>query len=427
MSAVEDILSGIAIPPLARARQHFSRPVLHDVAASVRQQMKKPGLLEKVKTGDRVAIAVGSRGIANLRLIVATIVDCLKEVGADPFIVPAMGSHGGATAAGQTAVLADYGVTPEVIGAPVISSLEVTNLGSAAEPIYFDKQAIAAEHTVAVGRVKLHPAFRGDYESGLVKMIAIGLGKQKGAELCHGFGIENMAFHIERVARIALRRANILCGVALLENAYDETCQVLALPAAEILVTEPSLLLAAKQYMPQIYFPQVDVLIIDEMGKNISGTGMDPNIIERYTTPTIANTNKFQRIVVRDLTPESHGNFNGAGLADICTRRLFNKMNFAATYPNQLTSRVVASGRIPMVMENDRMAIQAAIKTCCGVDYANLRIVRIKNTMELAEIMISPALLPEAVNHPQVEIIDRLQDIAFDAAGNLLDQCNIAQ
>ncbi len=422
MNVIDELLSGITIPSLAKARQTFARPILPDVTAVVRQEIQKPGLLDKVRPGDRVAIAVGSRGIANLSLIIATIVECLKSVGAEPFIVPAMGSHGGASAAGQTAVLADYGVTPAMVGAPVISSLDVTNLGSAAEPVYFDKQALAAEHTMAVGRVKLHPAFRGDYESGLVKMIAIGLGKQKGAELCHGFGIENMAFHIERLARISLSRANILCGVALLENAYDETCQVLALPAAEILATEPGLLLAAKQYMPQIYFPQVDVLIIDEMGKNISGTGMDPNIIERYTTPTIANTNKFQRIVVRDLTAESHGNFNGAGLADICTRRVFDKMNFAATYPNQLTSRVVASARIPMVMENDRQAILAAIKTCCGIDQANLRMVRIKNTMELAEIMISPALLAEAVNHPLVEIFDSPQELAFDATGNLIDQ-----
>lgn len=420
MSVIDEMLSGITIPPLAKARQTFSRPILQDVATAVCQEMQKPGLLAKVKPGDRVAIAVGSRGIANLELIIAAIVECLKSVGAEPFIVPAMGSHGGATAAGQTAVLADYGVTPELVGAPVVSSLDVTNLGSAAEPVYFDKQAIAAEHTVAVGRIKLHPAFRGDYESGLVKMIAIGLGKQKGAELCHGFGIENMAFNIERIARIALQQANILCGVALLENAYDETCQVVALPAAEILATEPGLLLAAKQNMPQIYFQQVDVLIIDEMGKNISGTGMDPNIIERYTTPTIANTNKFQRIVVRDLTAESHGNFNGAGLADICTRRVFDKMNFAATYPNQLTSRVVASARIPMVMENDRQAILAAIKTCCGIDQTNLRLLRIKNTLELAEIMISPALIDEARNHSQVEILGKPEEVAFDDKGNLL-------
>ena len=422
MSVIDELLSSITIPPLAKARQNFARPILPDVAAAVRQEMQKPGLLDKVRPGDRVAIAVGSRGIANLSLIIATIVECLKSVSAEPFIVPAMGSHGGASAAGQTAVLADYGVTPAVVGAPIVSSLEVTNLGSAAEPVYFDKQALAADHTVAVGRIKLHPAFRGAYESGLVKMVAIGLGKQKGAELCHGFGIENMAFHIERIARISLQRANILCGVALLENAYDETCQVLALPTAEILATEPGLLLAAKQNMPQIYFPQVDVLIIDEMGKNISGTGMDPNIIERYTTPSIANTNKFQRIVVRDLTAESHGNFNGAGLADICTRRVFEKMNFAATYPNQLTSRVVASARIPMVMENDRQAILAAIKTCCGIDPANLRMVRIKNTTELAEVMISPALLAEAVTHPLVEIFDSPQELAFDATGNLIDQ-----
>lgn len=420
MNVIDELLSGITIPPLAKARQNFARPIVKDVAAAVRQEMKKAGLLDKVRPGDRVAIAVGSRGISNLKLIIATIVECLKNAGAEPFIVPAMGSHGGATAAGQATVLADFGITLEGIGAPIVSSLDVANLGSPTEPVYFDKNALAAEHTVAVGRIKLHPAFRGAYESGLVKMIAIGLGKQKGAELCHGFGIENMAFHIERIARVALSQANILCGVALVENAYDETCKVLALPAAEILATEPGLLLEAKQNMPQIYFQQVDVLIIDEMGKNISGTGMDPNIIERYTTPTIANTNKFQRIVVRDLTSESHGNFNGAGLADICTRRVFDKINFAATYPNQLTSRVVASARIPMVMENDRQAILAAIKTCCGIDQTNLRMVRIKNTMELAEIMISPALFQEARNHSQLELVGPSEEMLFDAEANLV-------
>ena len=418
MNAIDEILAGIAIPPLAPARQHFVRPVLPDVAAAVRAEMNKPGVLDKVKQGDRVAITAGSRGIANLRLIVATIVKCLKERGAEPFIVPTMGSHGGATAAGQTAVLADFGITREQVGAPVVSSLEVANLATAQEPAYFDKQALAAEHTVVVGRIKMHPAFRGIYESGLVKMIAIGLGKQKGAELCHGFGIQNMPLHIERIARVSLERANILCGVALLENAYDETSQVLALPAAEILAAEPGLLQEAKQLMPQIGFASVDVLVIDEMGKNISGTGMDPNIIERYTTPTLTSTNRFQRIVVRDLTPESHGNFNGAGLADICTRRLYEKMDLAATYPNQLTSRVVASGRIPMVMDSDRRAIQAAIRTCCNIDETNVRLVRIKNTADLTEIMISPALFEEAGAHPRIEILGPAAELPFDVAGN---------
>jgi hypothetical protein len=411
------------IPPLAKVRQKFARPFLTDVPAAVRNEMARPGLVAEVRPGDKVAITVGSRGIANLPQIIREIVNCLRQAGAEPFIVPAMGSHGGATAMGQIEVLSDYHITHESVGAPILSSMEVVDLSDGGEaPVYFDKIAMAADHTLVVGRIKLHPAFRGSYESGLVKMIAIGLGKQRGAEYCHGFGVENMSAQIERMARIALNRANILCGVALLENAYDETCKVVAVPAAEILAAEPALLQEAKSNMPQIYFSQADVLVIDEMGKNISGTGMDPNVIERYTTPSIPNAKRFQRIVVRDLTPESHGNFNGAGLADICTRRVFDKMDFAATYPNQLTSRVVASARIPMVMENDRQAIQAAVKTCCGIDENKLRMIRIKNTKDIEEILISPALMTEAQNHPQVEVVSQPAELLFDSAGNLLNK-----
>jgi hypothetical protein len=252
-------------------------------------------------------------------------------------------------------------------------------------------------------------------------MIAIGLGKQEGAELCHSLGLEKMSAQIESMARVAIAKANILCGVALLENGYDESCKVVAMTAGEILDAEPALLEEAKNYMPQIYLNKVDVLVIDEMGKNISGTGMDPNILERYTTPSIPDTDKFQRIVVRDLTQESHGNFNGAGLADICTRRMFEKMVFAATYPNSLTSRVVNSGKIPMVMDNDRQAILAAIKTCCDIDPENVRMVRIKNTLHLEDIRISRALIEEARRHPNIELNGELVPLLFDSTGELIN------
>jgi len=423
MSVVDELLRGVNIPPLARVRQKFLRPILSDVPAAVRNEMGKQGLLNKVKPGDTVAVTVGSRGIANLPVIIREIVNSLIKVGALPFIIPAMGSHGGATAPGQVEILSDLGITRESIGAPIRATMEVVNLSAAGEaPVFIDRLAFAADHTVVVGRIKLHPAFRGRYESGLVKMIAIGLGKQKGAEYCHGFGLVNMSTQIEQMARVVLSKANILCGVALLENAYDETCKVVAMPAADIISAEPALLEESKGYMPQIYFDAADVLVVDEMGKNISGTGMDPNIIERFTTPTIPDTNKFQRIVVCDITSESHGNFNGAGLADICTRKMFEKMDFSATYPNQLTSRVLKSAKIPMVMENDRQAIMAAIKTCIEIDTENIRIVRIKNTMNLEDIWISPALLIEAHRHSNIEVFDQPVPILFDSTGNIINR-----
>ncbi len=421
MSVIDELLSGVSIPPMARARQIFPRPVLVDVPGVVRREMEKPGLLSPVKPGDQVAVTVGSRGIANLPVIIGEIIAALKKKGADPFIVPAMGSHGGATAEGQVEVLAGLGITPDSVGAPIRATMEVVNLSAEGQsPVYFDKFAIAADHTVVVGRVKLHTSFRGPYESGLVKMIAIGLGKQKGAELCHSQGLEKMSAQIESMARVALAKTHILCGVALLENGYDESCKIVAMPAGEILAQEPSLLDEARSYMPQVYFDHVDVLIVDEMGKNISGTGMDPNIIERFTTPSIPDTDKFQRIVVREITPESHGNFNGSGLADICTRKMFENMDFAATYPNPLTSRVVKSAKIPMVMENDRQAILAAIKTCCDIDPNNVRMIRIKNTLHLEDIEISPALMAEARQHPQIELLEHPVPLVFDSEGYLL-------
>ena len=420
MSIIDELLSDVLIPPMAKVRQVFPRPVLRNVAEVVQREMMKPGLLDKIKPGDSVAVTVGSRGIANLPVIIREIVDSLKKAGAQPFIVPAMGSHGGASAEGQTEVLSGLGITPESVGAPIRATMEVINLSEEGQsPVYFDRNAFAAQHTVVVGRVKIHTSFRGPYESGIVKMIAIGLGKQKGAELCHSLGLEKMSAQIESMARIAIAKTNILCGVALLENGYDETCKIVSIPAGQILDAEPALLVEARGYMPQVYLNHIDVLIVDEMGKNISGTGLDPNIIERFTTPSIPDTDKFQRIVIRDLTPESHGNFNGSGLADMCTRRLFEKMDFAATYPNPLTSRVAGSVKIPMVLETDRQAIRAAIKTCLNIDPANVRMVRIKNTLHLEEIQISAALMREARSHPHIEVLENAAPLLFDTQGDL--------
>ncbi len=420
----EQLVGSSKIPDLVTVEQTFPRPVIKDIPAAVRKALNEKKLIQRIPEGARVAVSAGSRGIANISLITATVVKLLQEAGAEPFIVPAMGSHGGATAEGQKAVLKSLGITEEQLGVPIRSSMEVEQVGTTATklPLYIDKLACReADAIVVINRIKPHTTFRGDYESGLAKMIVIGLGKQQGAELCHSTGPQNMAAMIKELAEHLIEKTSIVFGLGLVENAYDETCQITALPAEEIIDKEPDLLKEARSQMPCIYFKNYDVLVIDEMGKNISGTGLDPNIVGRYTTETMKNENWVQRIVVLDLTALTQGNANGIGLADICSKKAYQKINFEKTYPNSLTTGVVFSTKIPMVMNNDRQAIQAAIKTCFDSDKNKIRLVRIKNTLQLENIQISEALLPEARKNPMIKVLnDQTRPLSFDEEGNLI-------
>lgn len=423
MSVFEQLIGACKIPSLVPVKQKFPRPVLADIPGEINKCLRENDLLQRIPAGSRVAVTAGSRGIAGIDMITKALVEALKETGAKPFIVPAMGSHGGATAEGQQEVLASLGISAETMGVPVKSSMDVLKLGYTETnlPVYVDKIALSeADAIVVVNRIKPHTTFRGTYESGLAKMIAIGLGKQQGAELCHSTGPQNMAPMIKILAEKIIEKANIVFGLGILENAFDETCKIVALPAEEILDREPELLREAWSHMPCIYFKKYDVLVVDEIGKNISGTGLDPNIVGRYTTKTIKDEDWVQRIAVLDLTEQTGGNANGIGLADICSRRAYEKIDFQKTYPNCLTTRVVFSARIPMVMDNDRQAIQAAIKTCFDADQNNIRLIRIKNTLQLDQIQISEALLPEAEENPAIEILDRKANpLTFNRAGNL--------
>ncbi len=420
----EQLVGSSKIPDLVTVEQTFPRPVIKDIPAAVRKALNEKKLIQRIPEGARVAVSAGSRGIANISLITATVVKLLQEAGAEPFIVPAMGSHGGATAEGQKAVLKSLCITEEQLGVPIRSSMEVEQVGTTATklPLYIDKLACReADAIVVINRIKPHTTFRGDYESGLAKMIVIGLGKQQGAELCHSTGPQNMAAMIKELAEHLIEKTSIVFGLGLVENAYDETCQITALPAEEIIDKEPDLLKEARSQMPCIYFKNYDVLVIDEMGKNISGTGLDPNIVGRYTTETMKNENWVQRIVVLDLTAPTQGNANGIGLADICSKKAYQKINFEKTYPNSLTTGVVFSTKIPMVMNNDRQAIQAAIKTCFDSDKNKIRLVRIKNTLQLENIQISEALLPEARKNPMIKVLnDQTRPLSFDEEGNLI-------
>lgn len=336
-------------------------------------------------------------------------------------MIPAMGSHGGASAEGQLKVLASMGVTEDYIGAPIKSSMEVVEVDRTKNdlPVYIDKYANEADGIIVLNRIKPHVAFRGKYESGVVKMITIGLGKQKGAEICHRLGFGKMAESLEEISLKIAECKNIIMGIGILENGYDETCEIIPMSKEEIFVKEPELLEKAKSMLPKIYFDKFDVLVIDEIGKNITGTGMDTNIIGRYHTPYASGGPVITKIVVLDLTKESHGNGNGIGLADFTTNRFFTKMKLDQTYPNSITSTVQNSIKIPMILKSDKMAMQGAIKTSNIEDFSKVKIVRIKNTLDLESIYISEALYEEAKMNENLEIVQGPMEFDFD------DNCNL--
>lgn len=416
-----DLLSNVPIPPVVKIKQHFSAQHITDVPQAVREQLQRPEVLSTLKPGQRIAVTVGSRGIAKLPEIVGTVVQFLKDQGTSPFIIPCMGSHGGATAQGQREVLAGLGITEDTMGVPIRASMETVEIGVTTKgiPVYIDKFAHEADGIVVINRVKPHTAFRGRYESGLMKMLTIGLGKQHGAEICHAAGFKYMHENMPAAAMVILAKEPILFGVATVENAYDEPMLIRALTKEEIPDQEPGLLELARENMPRLPFEHMDVLIVDEIGKNISGDGMDPNVTGRYASPYASGGPEVEKIVVLDITDESHGNGNGLGMADFTTQRAYRKFDFLMTYPNAITSTVTNIVRIPMVLDSDRLAIQAAIKTCNRLDQSQVEMVRIKNTLKLSEMLISPSLLSQAKQLPNVEIVSEPQPLGFDAQGNL--------
>jgi len=418
---IKDLLKDIPLPRMVKIRQVFPAPRAADVEGALRREFAKAGVGDAVKPGMNIALAVGSRGLAELPTLVRVTVDELKKRGARPFIVPAMGSHGGATAEGQREMLANLGVTEASAGCPIISSMDVVEIGRLANglPVYMDKNAHAADGIAFIARVKPHTAFRSANESGLVKMVTIGLGKQKGAESAHAYGFKHMGEHIVAMAEIALARTPILFGIGTVENAYDEIARLVAVPAAAIIAADRKLLKEARANMASLPFKQIDVLIIDQIGKDISGDGMDPNITGRYPTPYASGGPEVGKMVVLDLTEKTHGNANGMGTADFTTRRLLNKVDFPTTYANGLTSTVCSPTKVPTVLECDRDAIRAAIKTCNALDLGKARVVRILDTLHLGEILVSESLLDEVRTRQGLTVVGEPQPLAFDADGNL--------
>jgi len=421
MGVIDELLQDVPLPRMARVRQIFPDNAIGDVEAALRAELGQPAIAALVAPGASIAVGVGSRGIAELPLLARTVVDELKRRGARPFIVPAMGSHGGATAEGQAALLATLGVTEESAGCPVRSSMETVELGVLPNglKVLMDAESMKADGIVVINRIKPHTSFSARIESGILKMLTIGLGKQAGADACHRLGMAIMAQNIIDMSAVKLAKAPVLFGVGTVENSYDRICRIAAIPAPEILAREAELLVEARANMPRIMFNPLDVLVVDRMGKEYSGTGMDPNITGRAGTPYVKTELEAARLAVLDLSDKTKGNATGVGLADICTRRLFDRMDFAATYMNHITSTILPGGKIPVMMDSDLRAVQCAIKTCNAPDMGGLRIVRTPNTLHLGTLMISEALLDEARQNPQIEVLGVAEDWAFDAGGTV--------
>lgn len=420
-STIASLLDGIKPPRMARVKQLFPHPSPVDVPGEITSQLAKKAILSRVCPGQTVAITVGSRGIANQVEAVRTLVTLLKSAGAEPFIVPAMGSHAGATAQGQRDMLLGMGYTPEATGASIHSSMDTVELDRTPDglPVLVDKLAYEADWLIIMNRIKPHVCFRGPYESGLMKMITIGLGKQKGADIAHNLGFGCMPQHVPAIAKAALPHLRVLCAIALVENAFHETAILSVLDKEEIAVQEPLLLEKAKAYAPCLHFDTLDALIIDEIGKNISGSGFDTNVVGRYHSAWVSGGPKITRLLILDISKESKGNGNGLGMADFTTRRAAEKFDFVQTYPNTLTATLTGGVKIPMVLPNDLQGVQACLKTSNLPSFSTAGVVRIRNTLCLDEIEVSQSLLNGIRSDGRFQIISDPYDLPFDADGNL--------
>ncbi|MDB5353029.1 MAG: hypothetical protein JWN86_4276 [Planctomycetota bacterium] len=411
----------MTFPPLARVRQAVPQPRVADVAGAVRRTILESRIRERVKPGGTIAVGVGSRGITAIPVVARAAVDTLKSLGFRPFIVAAMGSHGGATPEGQRELLAGYDITPETMGVEVRTEMDTVVLGTSpiGLPIYFDKNAFGADGIVVLNRVKSHTDFRASFESGILKMMVIGLGKRAGAEQIHRLGLRGMKEVLPAVGKFLLENTRFALGVAIVENAEDVPAEIVGLEPETVLDREPRLLERARELMGRLPFDQIDVLVVGELGKNYSGAGMDPNVIGRLMVETQPDFERpvVTRLVVLDASDESHGNIVGVGFADLTTERLVAKLDPGPFRINILTSCFLERGRIPLTLPTDREVVAAALDTCWRVDASQARMVVIPNTLELNSLWVSPPLEDEIRAHPHLSRETDYLPVPFDADG----------
>lgn len=414
----------IRLPEMVRIRQSYDPSRIEDVPEHIRSRMcRKLNHPERFRD-KRICITVGSRGIPQLPVIVKTICDQLKEWGAKPFLIPAMGSHGGGTAKGQEEILAGYGITQESMGVPVVASMEAVQYGTLSNgtPLYCDRHAFESDGIVLLNKVKPHTDFRGPHESGLAKMIAIGLGKHVGASVFHMQGFPEFSKRVPEAAEQFLRKAPVAFGVGVVQNAYDQLCAIEAAEPEHIMELDRELLKMAKERLASFKFNDLDVLVVDEIGKNISGYGQDPNVTGRANgeDESFKHILKLKKMVVLSVTEESHHNGSGIAEADVTTLRCMRGIDWAQVWTNLITSTEIQGCKMPMYANNDKEAILLAIRTCNGVDFSRIRLAHIKNTSELHEIEVSRALYESIKDREDVSLSGGPYEMRFDSEQNLI-------
>jgi hypothetical protein len=413
----------VEFPKVVRVRQKFPRPRVENVQATLQEQLGRGEISSTIKPGMSVALTAGSRGVARIDTILRSLVEILRDMGAEPFIVPSMGSHGGATAEGQVEILESLGVTEEFCGAPIRSSMEVVELGETERgvPVYMDRIASEADGVVLLNRVKAHTDFRSSIESGLMKMASIGLGKHEQALALHGYGVEGIRDYMVEVGDRVLESGHILFGVATVENAYDEPAILEAIPAGKIHEREEELLAEYMGMMPALPVSDIDVLFVDSLGKNYSGTGMDTNVIGRFRILGVDEPEApaVKYIIVGDVSEESHGNALGIGLADLTTRRVADRVERKAMNANVITSTFIERAKVPMVLASDEEAIETAVRCNWGVPPEETRFVRIPNTLYLEYLYVSESMVEEVLANAETEVAGDPEDLRFDPEGYL--------
>ncbi|HDK27805.1 MAG TPA: DUF2088 domain-containing protein [Candidatus Atribacteria bacterium] len=407
-----------------KIKQNFNRMKIEDLFEHIHQSFKKSDLKNRIKPGDKIGITVGSRGITNIKLIVKNIISELKNINASPFILPAMGSHGGANSEGQKEVLASYGITEREMGVPIMASMDVRQIGKVENkiPIYFSKIAMESDGIIALNRVKMHTDFKSNLiESGMSKILAIGLGKAKGASSIHSLGVYGLKNVIPQAAELIIKKAPIIQGIGILENSYDQTMKISFVPPEDIIKVDSELLKKSKEVMPTLPIENLDIVITQEMGKNISGTGFDTNVIGRLYINGEKESMKpmIKRLIVFDLTEESHGNALGIGLADITTRKLVDKINYKDMYANTITSTFLNRAKIPIIADTEKEAIEIALKTCWELEQNNLKLLIMKNTLELEYLYVSKAAWDEIKDDKNIDACGEWEKLAFAENGKM--------
>jgi len=414
-------------PRIFRVRQRFQGPTLDDVPGEVKRQLAALPLAARVKPGQTVAVTAGSRGVANIAVILRAAIEHLKSLGLKPFIVPAMGSHGGGTVEGQVEILHGYGITEEFCGCPIRASMETVVVCQTKEgfPVHFDKHAFGADHVLVVGRVKPHTAFVGDVESGLMKMMLIGLGKHAGALVYHR-AIMDYSFPqiVRSVAAEVMTKCRVLAGLGIVENEQEFTAQIAAVLPEDLEAREKELLILAKRWIPRLPFDRCHVLLVDQIGKNISGSGMDTNVVGRKFNDHKAVEDEYPKvknIVIRSLTEETHGNACGIGMAEFCRTRAVQQTDVRKTRINCMTGGHVPAAMFPLDFETDREILDAAMSQIGLTEPPQAKLLWIHNTLDVVELECGEAYLPQARELPNVEILTDPRPLPLDAAGNLPD------